>query len=131
MHRQGRAGAGALQLEAVALLPTWLLYTLELRAHTGDSVSFSKYAQSKLFMRRQGRECELVLALLQLEVGALLPSWLVYMLELRSRAAFEARALRMPTVQAPSVVLALTLVPLSAVGLRSLEALQAAYALWG
>ena len=72
-----------------------------------------------------------MLALLQVEVGALLPSWLVYMLELRSRAAFEARTLRAPTVQAPSVVLALTLVPLSAVGLRSLEALQSAYVLWG
>jgi len=72
-----------------------------------------------------------VLALLQLQLGTLLPGWLAYALEARSRAAFEAAALRRPPVQAPSVVLALTLVPLSALGLRALEALEAAYALWG
>jgi len=81
--------------------------------------------------RRQRRQCELVLALLQLQLGTLLPGWLAYALEARSRAAFEAAALRRPPVQAPSVVLALTLVPLSALGLRALEALEAAYALWG
>ena len=72
-----------------------------------------------------------MLALLQLEAGGLLPTWLAYVLEARSRAAFEARALRTAPAQAPSVVLALVLVPLSAVGLRALEALDAAYALAG
>ena len=102
-----------LQLWCPYLTPTLLTLTL-----TGPA-------------RRQRRQCELVLALLQLQLGTLLPGWLAYALEARSRAAFEAAALRRPPVQAPSVVLALTLVPLSALGLRALEALEAAYALWG